>query len=80
MTDVQKFLEQIDQDSSVKQKFVALDTNEEIIAFAKELGYSITLEDYEKELENKLDLGKITGGAAMDSGPAQCPRGWPTAP
>lgn len=80
MSEVQKFWDQIDKDPTLNEKFVKIETNDEIVEFAGQLGFSFTIDEYEKELESKLDLGKIAGGAAMDSGPGSCPTHWPTTP
>ncbi len=80
MSKVIEFWEKIDSDSDLQKEFKSYDTNLEIIDFAQRIGFDFTIEDYEKELESSLDLGKISGGAAMDSGITQCPSHWPTSP
>ncbi len=78
MSQVISFWQKIDSDPALGQKFTSLETNQDIVAFANQLGFSFSLADYEKELEASLDLDKISGGVASDSGVAQCPTNWPT--
>ncbi len=78
MSQVISFWQKIDSDPALGQKFTSLETNPDIVAFANQLGFSFSLADYEKELEASLNLDKISGGVASDSGPSSCPSSWPT--
>ncbi len=73
MSEVLKFWEKIEANTELQKEFKSFETNSEIIDFANRIGFNFTIEDYEKELESSLDLDKISGGAALSTGPATCP-------
>lgn len=65
MTDnVRKFLEAVSQNEEEKKEVSALRTKEEVIAYAKDKGFTLTDEDLEQSKEELSDdeLDAVAGG------------------
>ncbi|HYH99592.1 Nif11-like leader peptide family natural product precursor [Hyalangium sp.] len=74
---LQQFLQKLETDVSLRVQVASCQTNAAVVDLASKNRFQFSVADYEAHLDTSLDLGKLSDGAAILSGPKHCPTGWP---
>jgi hypothetical protein len=75
---VANFLDVVEADRTLKMRYDDLGTKEDVVAFADELGFKFTTDDFVIAMSGPLDLDKIEG--AVDIGYRAVQRSCPCLP